>query len=65
MWRVPSLNVFFWFFSLCRSKQVVWSSLSSRPKRKLLKPFHESYTALELKALMKKVASCSPALAEV
>ncbi|RDY12066.1 hypothetical protein CR513_03190, partial [Mucuna pruriens] len=41
--RAPSLGVFFWFFSLRKSTKVGWTSLSSRPKRKLLKPFLESF----------------------
>ncbi|RDX86907.1 hypothetical protein CR513_31695, partial [Mucuna pruriens] len=41
--RAPSLGVFFWFFSLRKSAKVGWTSLSSRPKRKLLKPFLESF----------------------
>ncbi|RDX83030.1 hypothetical protein CR513_36103, partial [Mucuna pruriens] len=41
--RAPSLSVFFWFFSLRKAAKVGWTSLSSRPKRKLLKPFLESF----------------------
>ncbi|RDX74754.1 hypothetical protein CR513_45454, partial [Mucuna pruriens] len=41
--RVPSLGVFFWFFSLRKVTKVGWTSLSSRPWRKLLKPFLESF----------------------
>ncbi|RDX92244.1 hypothetical protein CR513_25652, partial [Mucuna pruriens] len=43
MGRAPSLGVFFWFFSLCRAEKVDWTSLTSRSRRKLLKPFHKSY----------------------
>ncbi|RDX61947.1 hypothetical protein CR513_59775, partial [Mucuna pruriens] len=43
MRRAPSLSEFFWFFSLHRSEKVGWSSLSSQLRRKLLKPFYESY----------------------
>ncbi|RDX80200.1 hypothetical protein CR513_39282, partial [Mucuna pruriens] len=41
--RAPTLSVFFWFFSLCKTDKVGWTSLSSRPRRKLFKPFLESY----------------------
>ncbi|RDX66871.1 hypothetical protein CR513_54314, partial [Mucuna pruriens] len=41
--RAPSLSVFFWFFSLRKTTKVGWTSLSIRPKRKLLKPFLESF----------------------
>ncbi|RDY06182.1 hypothetical protein CR513_09879, partial [Mucuna pruriens] len=40
---VPSLSVFLWFFSIRRLEKVGWSSLSSQPRRPLLKPFYESY----------------------
>ncbi|RDX70517.1 hypothetical protein CR513_50230, partial [Mucuna pruriens] len=43
MGRAPSLSVFFWFFSLHKTTKVGWTSLSSRPKHKLLKPFLESF----------------------
>ncbi|RDY05630.1 hypothetical protein CR513_10505, partial [Mucuna pruriens] len=43
MGRVPSLSVFFWFFLLRKTTKVGWTSLSSQPKLKLLKPFLESY----------------------
>ncbi|RDY09219.1 hypothetical protein CR513_06444, partial [Mucuna pruriens] len=43
MGKEPSLNVFFWFFSLHRAEKVDWTSLSSHPRRKLTKPFCESY----------------------
>ncbi|RDX97284.1 hypothetical protein CR513_19970, partial [Mucuna pruriens] len=39
----PSLGVFFWFFSLRKVVKVGWKSLSSHPRRKLLKPFLESF----------------------
>ncbi|RDX93436.1 hypothetical protein CR513_24317, partial [Mucuna pruriens] len=39
----PSLSVFSWFFSLRKVTKVGWVSLSSRPRRKLLKPFLESF----------------------
>ncbi|RDX77743.1 hypothetical protein CR513_42080, partial [Mucuna pruriens] len=75
MQRAPSLGVFFWFFSLRQLEKEGWSSLSSQPRRKLLKPFHESYkffkdrffhvcpgyTPLKLKALRKKATFHSPA----
>ncbi|RDX70359.1 hypothetical protein CR513_50404, partial [Mucuna pruriens] len=41
--RAPSLGVFFWFFSLRKVVKVGWTSLSSRPRQKLLKPFLESF----------------------
>ncbi|RDX91094.1 hypothetical protein CR513_26965, partial [Mucuna pruriens] len=43
MGGAPSLGVFFWFFSVRRTEKVGWTSLSNRPKRRLLKPFSESY----------------------
>ncbi|RDX71024.1 hypothetical protein CR513_49677, partial [Mucuna pruriens] len=43
MGKEPSLSVFFWFFSLHRAEKVDWTSLSSRPRCKLMKPFRESY----------------------
>ncbi|RDX79752.1 hypothetical protein CR513_39794, partial [Mucuna pruriens] len=43
MGRAPSLSIFFWFFSLRKTTKVGWTSLSNRPKRKLLKPFLESF----------------------
>ncbi|RDX72711.1 hypothetical protein CR513_47760, partial [Mucuna pruriens] len=39
----PSLNIFFWFFSLRRADKVGWTLLSSQPKRKIMKPFQGSY----------------------
>ncbi|RDY09051.1 hypothetical protein CR513_06654, partial [Mucuna pruriens] len=41
--REPSLGVFFWFFRVKKTPKVGWMSLSSRPNRKLLKPFLESF----------------------
>ncbi|RDX87785.1 hypothetical protein CR513_30698, partial [Mucuna pruriens] len=41
--RAPSLGVFFWFFRVKKTPKVGWMSLSSRPNRKLLKPFLESF----------------------
>ncbi|RDX78900.1 hypothetical protein CR513_40750, partial [Mucuna pruriens] len=41
--RAPSLGVFFWFFTLRKANRVGWISLSGRLKRKLFKPFLESY----------------------
>ncbi|RDX57984.1 hypothetical protein CR513_62734, partial [Mucuna pruriens] len=38
-----SLVVFFWFFSLHKVTKVDWTSLSDRLRRKLLKPFLESF----------------------
>ncbi|RDX58531.1 hypothetical protein CR513_62148, partial [Mucuna pruriens] len=43
MRRAPSLRVFFWFFALYKTTKIGWKSLSNRPKRKLLKPFLESF----------------------
>ncbi|RDY11280.1 hypothetical protein CR513_04078, partial [Mucuna pruriens] len=43
MGREPLLNVFFRFFSLHRAEKVDKTSLSSRPRHKLMKPFRESY----------------------
>ncbi|RDX88615.1 hypothetical protein CR513_29769, partial [Mucuna pruriens] len=43
MGRELSLNVFFWFFSIRRVEKVSWTSLSNRPRCKLMKPFRESY----------------------
>ncbi|RDX70209.1 hypothetical protein CR513_50571, partial [Mucuna pruriens] len=41
--RVPTLGVFFWFFTPRKMDKVGWTSLSNRPKRSLLRPFSESY----------------------
>ncbi|RDX72394.1 hypothetical protein CR513_48130, partial [Mucuna pruriens] len=41
--QAPSLGVFFWFFRVKKTPKVGWMSLSSRPNRKLLKPFLESF----------------------
>ncbi|RDY10135.1 hypothetical protein CR513_05389, partial [Mucuna pruriens] len=45
--KAPSLGVFFWFFSLQKTDKVGWTSLSNRPKRKLFKPFLESYKSFK------------------
>ncbi|RDX70449.1 hypothetical protein CR513_50308, partial [Mucuna pruriens] len=41
--KVPTLGVFFWFFTPRKMDRVGWTSLSNRPKRSLLWPFSESY----------------------
>ncbi|RDX88933.1 hypothetical protein CR513_29409, partial [Mucuna pruriens] len=41
--KAPTLGVFFWFFTIKKTDKVGWTSHSSRPKRKLFKPFLESY----------------------
>ncbi|RDX88231.1 hypothetical protein CR513_30209, partial [Mucuna pruriens] len=41
--QAPSLGVFFWYFRVKKAPKVGWLSLSSRPRRKLLKPFLESF----------------------
>ncbi|RDY02967.1 hypothetical protein CR513_13504, partial [Mucuna pruriens] len=41
--RVPTLGVFFWFFTPRKMDKVGWASLSGRPRRPLLRPFSESY----------------------
>ncbi|RDX85667.1 hypothetical protein CR513_33109, partial [Mucuna pruriens] len=41
--QAPSLGVFFWFFRVKKTAKVGWMSLSSRPNRKLLKPFLERF----------------------
>ncbi|RDX64162.1 hypothetical protein CR513_57309, partial [Mucuna pruriens] len=43
MGREPCLSVFFWYFSLRQTDKVGWASLSSRPRRKLMKSYCESY----------------------
>ncbi|RDX92924.1 hypothetical protein CR513_24881, partial [Mucuna pruriens] len=45
--KVPTLGVFFWFFTPCKTDRVGWTSLSNRPKRALLRPFLESYKAFK------------------
>ncbi|RDX92420.1 hypothetical protein CR513_25437, partial [Mucuna pruriens] len=39
----PTLGVFFWFYTVKKADKVEWTSLYSRPKRKLFKPFLASY----------------------
>ncbi|RDX69005.1 hypothetical protein CR513_51944, partial [Mucuna pruriens] len=41
--KAPTLGVFFWFFTPRKTDRVGWTSLSNRAKRKLLRPFLESY----------------------
>ncbi|RDY01581.1 hypothetical protein CR513_15073, partial [Mucuna pruriens] len=41
--KAPPLGVFFWFFSPRKTDKVGWTSLSNQARRKLLKPFLESY----------------------
>ncbi|RDY07188.1 hypothetical protein CR513_08729, partial [Mucuna pruriens] len=45
--KAPTLGVFFWFFAPRKTDRVGWTSLSNRPKRKLLRPFLESYKAFK------------------
>ncbi|RDX66814.1 hypothetical protein CR513_54383, partial [Mucuna pruriens] len=47
--QAPSLGVFFWFFRVKKTAKVGWMSLSSRPNRKLLKPFLESFKTFKEK----------------
>ncbi|RDX83386.1 hypothetical protein CR513_35694, partial [Mucuna pruriens] len=41
--KAPTLGVFFWFYTVKKADKVGWTSLCSRPKRKLFKPFLASY----------------------
>ncbi|RDX98501.1 hypothetical protein CR513_18559, partial [Mucuna pruriens] len=41
--KAPSLGVFFWFYTVKKTEKVGWTSLCSRPKRKLFQPFLASY----------------------
>ncbi|RDY01986.1 hypothetical protein CR513_14616, partial [Mucuna pruriens] len=45
--KAPMLGVFFWFFTVKKTDKVGWTSLNSRPKRKLFKPFLESYKSFK------------------
>ncbi|RDX88960.1 hypothetical protein CR513_29371, partial [Mucuna pruriens] len=45
--KAPTLGVFFWFFTVKKTDKVGWTSLGSRPKRKLFKPFLESYKSFK------------------
>ncbi|RDX78358.1 hypothetical protein CR513_41375, partial [Mucuna pruriens] len=45
--KALTLGVFFWFFAPRKTDRVGWTSLSNRPKRKLLRPFLESYKAFK------------------
>ncbi|RDX92962.1 hypothetical protein CR513_24842, partial [Mucuna pruriens] len=45
--KAPTLGVFFWFFTVKKTNKVGWTSLSSRPRRKLFKPFLESYKSFK------------------
>ncbi|RDX61685.1 hypothetical protein CR513_60070, partial [Mucuna pruriens] len=45
--KAPTLGVFFWFFTIKKTNKVGWTSLSSRPKRKLFKPFLKSYKSFK------------------
>ncbi|RDX71497.1 hypothetical protein CR513_49145, partial [Mucuna pruriens] len=41
--RASSLGVFFWFYTVKKAEKVGWTSLCTRPKRKLFQPFLASY----------------------
>ncbi|RDX98124.1 hypothetical protein CR513_18970, partial [Mucuna pruriens] len=41
--KAPTLGVFFWFYIVKKVDKVGWTSLCSRPKRKLFEPFLASY----------------------
>ncbi|RDX71496.1 hypothetical protein CR513_49149, partial [Mucuna pruriens] len=41
--KAPSLGVFFLFYTVKKAEKVGWTSLCSRPKRKLFQPFLASY----------------------
>ncbi|RDY04869.1 hypothetical protein CR513_11358, partial [Mucuna pruriens] len=41
--KAPTLGVFFWFYTVKKAEKVGWTSLCSRPKRKLFQPFLASY----------------------
>ncbi|RDY04812.1 hypothetical protein CR513_11427, partial [Mucuna pruriens] len=41
--KAPTLGVFFWFYTVKKAEKVGWTSLCSRPKRKLFQPFLPSY----------------------
>ncbi|RDY05102.1 hypothetical protein CR513_11097, partial [Mucuna pruriens] len=41
--KAPTLGVFFWFYTMKKAEKVGWTSLCSRPKRKLFQPFLASY----------------------
>ncbi|RDX96691.1 hypothetical protein CR513_20620, partial [Mucuna pruriens] len=41
--KAPTLGVFFWFYTVKKVDKVGWTSLCSRPKCKLFKPFLASY----------------------
>ncbi|RDX78139.1 hypothetical protein CR513_41615, partial [Mucuna pruriens] len=41
--RAPTLGIFFWFYTVKKADKVGWTSLCSRPKRKLFQPFLASY----------------------
>ncbi|RDX97495.1 hypothetical protein CR513_19733, partial [Mucuna pruriens] len=45
--KAPTLGVFFWLFTVKKTDKVGWTSLCSRPKRKLFKPFLESYNSFK------------------
>ncbi|RDX58442.1 hypothetical protein CR513_62242, partial [Mucuna pruriens] len=56
--KAPTLGVFFWFFTPCKTDRVGWTSLRNKAKRKLWRPFLESYKTF--KARFFRVAPSDP-----